>query len=519
MLVQHLLEDTAARLPNKASLICGGEKLTYADINTSADKLAAVLTRMGSVRQDRIVIFMDASAETIISLFGVLKAGCIFIIVHPDIKAAKLNFIIKDSAACTLIAQGNKASIVHEAIKGADGLKRIIWVADKKDGAAELMTESVSSYTWTALMNGNGEKGPGCCCRNIDLDIATIIYTSGSTGEPKGVISAHSNVVSAVRSITTYMENVEQDIILNTLPLSFDYGLYQVLMAFSFGGTVVLEKSFAFPYKIMETIEKEHITGFPIVPTMIAILLRMKNLCKFDLSSLRYITNTAAALPVAHIKKMQSLFPNVKVFSMYGLTECKRVSYLPPEYLGEKPDSVGVPIPNEEVFIVDEAGNEVAPNEIGELVVRGANVMCGYWNAPEETAKAFRPGSKLGEVLLYTGDLFRRDEEGFLYFVGRKDDMIKSKGERISPKEIENVLCELGGVAEAAVIGVPDEILGSAIKAFVIKDSNARITEKDVIKYCASKLEPFRVPKYIVFVERFQKTCTGKIDKKLLCHF
>ena len=331
------------------------------------------------------------------------------------------------------------------------------------------------------------------------------------------MISAHCNVVAAVRSITTYLENVEQDIILNTLPLSFDYGLYQVLMAFSFGGTVVLEKRFAFPYIIVDTIQKQRVTGFPVVPTLIAILLQMKDLSKFDLSSLRYISNTAAALPVAHIRKIQSIFPNVKIFSMYGLTECKRVSYLPPEYLINKPESVGIPIPNEEVFIVDEKGKEVKANEMGELVVRGANVMCGYWNAPEETAKTFRHGTKLGEILLYTGDLFRRDEDGFLYFLGRKDDMIKSKGERISPKEIENNICELDSVAEAAVIGVPDDILGSAVKAFVVKQIGAQPTEKEIIKFCALKLEPFMVPKYVVFMKTLPKTPNGKIDKKQLC--
>lgn len=518
MLVNDFLESSASSLPDKIALICGDNELTYSELNTAADKLAYSLIKHGVTRQERVIILMDSSVETIVALFGVLKAQCVFVIVHPDIKAKKLEYIIKDSGACVIIADNSKARVVKEAISNPNGLKNLIWVSRDAGGIghSEDVNEQVSVLSWCTLLNGNNPNDYVCFCNNIDLDIAAIIYTSGSTGEPKGVVSAHRNVIAAVRSITEYLENIEDDIILNTLPLSFDYGLYQVLMAFSFGGTVVLERSFAFPYKIIDLIQKKRVTGFPIVPTMGAILLQMKNLSKFDLSSLRYISNTAAALPVAHIKKMQDLFPSVKLFSMYGLTECKRVSYLPPEYLNKKPESVGIPIPNVEIFIVDDEGKEVEANQTGELVVRGANVMCGYWNAAEETSRTFRPGRRLGEVLLYTGDLFKRDEDGFLYFVGRKDDLFKSKGERISPKEIENVLCEMDGIAEAAVIGVPDDILGNAIMAFVVARRNIQFTEKKVIKYCATKMEPFMVPKYVKFLKAFKKTSNGKIDKKKL---
>jgi acyl-CoA synthetase (AMP-forming)/AMP-acid ligase II len=329
-------------------------------------------------------------------------------------------------------------------------------------------------------------------------------------------MSAHYNVVAAATSIATYLENVEDDIILSALPLSFDYGLYQILMAFLFGGTVVLEKSFVYPYKVLERLIEEKATGFPIVPTMLALLLQMEDLGKFDFSSLRYISNTAAALPVAHIKRLRELFPHVNIYSMYGLTECKRVSYLPPKDIDRRPGSVGIPMPNEEVFVVDENGKELEPGEIGELVVRGSNVMQGYWNAPEETALRFRPGRYRGDAMLYTGDLFKKDEDGFLYFVARKDDMIKTKGERVSPKEIENSLCELDGVAEAAVIGVPDDIFGQAVKAFIATKSDIELTEKTVMKYCLKNLEPFMVPKYLEIHDFLPKSPSGKIDKKQL---
>ena len=228
-------------------------------------------------------------------------------------------------------------------------------------------------------------------------------------------------------------------------------------------------------------------------------------------------SNTAAALPVSHIRGLQKIFPSTTIYSMYGLTECKRVSYLPPDQLDRRPDSVGKGMPNEQVYLVDENDGIITEaGVIGELVVRGANVMKGYWELPKETSERLRPGIHPWEQSLYTGDLFRMDDEGYLYFVARKDDLIKTKGERVSPKEVENVLHEITGVAEAAVIGVPDEILGSAIKAFIVVNSDNNLQEKDIIKYCQNNLEAFMVPKYVVFVDSFAKTSSGKIDKKLL---
>ena len=351
---------------------------------------------------------------------------------------------------------------------------------------------------------------------NIDLDLATIIYTSGSTGTPKGVMLTHLNMVSAAASIIGYLENREDDIILNVLPLSFDYGLYQVLMAFKFGGTVVLGKSFTFSFQVIQEMIREKVTGFPLVPTLLAILLSLKGLDKFDFSNIRYISNTAAALPPAHIAKLRKIFPHVRIFSMYGLTECKRVSYLPPEEIDRRPTSVGKAMPNEEVWIVDDQGNRVGSHMVGELVVRGSNVMRGYWGLPEETARALRPGTYPGEMVLYTGDLFKMDEEGFLYFVGRKDDLIKSRGERISPKEIEDCLCAHEGVAETAVIGVPDEILGMAIVAYLSSKEGFNLDEKRILKHCKENLEEFMIPKFIRIMTPLPKTPNGKIDKRTL---
>jgi acyl-CoA synthetase (AMP-forming)/AMP-acid ligase II len=258
----------------------------------------------------------------------------------------------------------------------------------------------------------------------------------------------------------------------------------------------------------------ERVTGFPLVPTISALLLQM-DLGKYDLSSLRYVTNTAAALPTAHILELRQRLPHVRLYSMYGLTECKRVSYLPPEQIDRRPTSVGRGMPNEEVYVIDEQGNRLVSG-IGELVIRGSNVMKGYWELPEETARMLRPGPLPGEMVLHSGDLFRMDEEGYLYFVGRKDDIIKTRGEKVSPREVENVLYELAGVAEAAVVGVPDAVLGQAVKAVLTLRDGATLGEQDVLRHCSRRLENFMVPKLVEFREAMPKTSTGKIDKKTL---
>jgi acyl-CoA synthetase (AMP-forming)/AMP-acid ligase II len=341
--------------------------------------------------------------------------------------------------------------------------------------------------------------------------LACLIYTSGSTGDPKGVMSDHSNVVFAASSIIEYLGNVESDIVICLSPLSFDYGLYQLLMVFKFGGTLVLEKGFTFPAVILKRIQEERVTGFPGVPTIYAMLLKM-DLSPYDLSSLRYLTNTAAALPPSHILEIRAKFPWATLFSMYGLTETKRTLYLPPEQLDKRPDSVGIAIPGTEVWIEDEQGQRLGSGEVGELVSRGRHVMRGYWGDPEKTAARFRPGSVPGEWVCYTGDLFRMDDEGFMYFVSRKDDIIKSRGEKVAPKEVENVLYSLPGIREVAVIGVPDPVLGQAVKAFVVQEDNA-IAEADILRHCRTHLEDFMVPKYIELCTELPKTSSGKIKK------
>jgi len=506
MLVQDFLHQSAGRLPDKVALVCDGQRLTYAQIDAMANRLANALIAHGIKRGDRVAIYLHNSIEAVASVFAILKAGGVFIIVNHTTKLDKLTYILNHCRATALVAEGRRASLIDKVMAKVPSL-RFSLLCGKRAG--EATAERERSLAFDLVQADFPVHRP--LQTNIDLDLACLIYTSGSTGDPKGVMSDHSNMAFAASSIIEFLDNKEDDIVINVLPLSFDYGLYQLLMVFKFGGTLVLERSFTYPAAILKRMEAEQVTGFPGVPTIFAILLQL-DLSSFDLSSLRYLTNTGAALPPSHIKALQRQLPQAKLYSMYGLTETKRTLYLPPDQLDKRPGSVGIAIPGTEVWIEDEVGQRLGPGETGELVVRGQHVMRGYWEDPEATAERYRPSSIPGERVCYTGDLFRMDSEGYLYFVSRKDDIIKSRGEKVAPKEVENVLYQLPGVVEAAVIGVPDPILGEAIKAFVVLDGT-ELTPAEVLAHCRANLEDFMVPQSVIFQDRLPKTPSGKIRK------
>ena len=508
MLAQDFLHDSAERLPNKVALVCDGQRLTYAEIDAMANRLANAMIERGVQRGDRVALFLNNSIELVVGIFATLKAGGVFVVVNRTTKHDKLVYILNNCRATALLAEARAgAQPVLDSIMAEVPSLKFCVVNGQRAEEAILGREKYLSFA--AIRRSSPDTRPPCV--NIDLDLACLIYTSGSTGDPKGVMSDHSNVVFASESIISYLKNVESDIVINVLPLSFDYGLYQLLMVFRFGGTLVLERSFTYPAAVLKRMEEERVTGFPGVPTIYALLLQM-DLSPYDLSSLRYLTNTAAALPPSHIIELRDKFPWATLYSMYGLTETKRTLYLPPDQLDRRPGSVGIAIPGTEVWLEDEHGQRLRPGEAGELVVRGRHVMRGYWENPEATAQRYRPGPLPGERLCYTGDLFRMDEEGYLYFVGRRDDIIKSRGEKVAPKEVENVLYGLKGVVEAAVVGVPDPILGEAVKAFVVA-GNGQLTEADVLAHCRAHLEDFMMPKYVEFRAELPKTSSGKIKK------
>lgn len=512
-LLHDYLKIAAQMYPDKKAIVAEDREITYSGLYNAVDALGGRLIDMGLHRGDRVIVFLDNSIETVVSLYGILKAGGTFIPLNSSVKAKALKHVVTDSGARMLITDIRKAEVVKGAYEDIPDYGKMIWIGDESE-IPDIFFEN--SVNWVSL-DLFSDKAPGYArVRTIDLDIAALIYTSGSTGKSKGVICSHRSMVSAAQSINQYIGNRPDEIILDVLPLSFDYGLYQIFMSTMSGATVILEKRISFMHQLLKKIEEKEVTGFPIVPTIVAMLLQMKDLSKYDLSSLRYITNTGAALPVEHIRQLRKIIPHVQIFSMFGLTECKRVSYLPPDEIDKHAGSVGKSIPNCEVSIVDEDGNAVPTGEIGELVVRGTNVMQGYWNAPELTQKVFRRGEKNNEILLQTGDFFRQDKDGYLYFIGRKDEMLKCKGERVSPKEIESVISEMPGVGEAAVIGVEDRIVGQAIHACVVLRQGHTLSPLEIKKYCSRNLEDFKIPSKILIMERLPKTANGKIDKHKL---
>lgn len=511
MLVRDFLEQSARLTPDKVALIFENERLTYSQIDTMASRLANALIDNGVQRGDRVGVFLGNSVEAVVSVFAILKANAVFVVINVNTKADKLAFVLNNCRATALISHVRLRDVVAEACPSVSSLHYLVLAGSAKQTHP---SADIPTTGWDAALEAYPADQPPRRC--IDMDLAALIYTSGSTGVSKGVMVTHLNMVSAATSVVAYLENTSQDILLNALPLSFSYGLYQVLTAFMVGGTLVLERGFVFPQAVLDRMAGERVTGFAGVPTVFALILQQKHLDRLAFPHLRYITNAAAALPVDHIRRLREIFPHAAIYSMYGLTECKRATYLPPDELDRRPDSVGIAIPNTEVWIENEDGQRLGPNTVGELIVRGAHVARGYWENPEETARMFRPGPIPGETVLHTGDLFRMDQEGFLYFVSRKDDIIKTRGEKVSPKEVENVLCALPGVMEVAVVGLPDPMLGEAIHAFVVPEDGQILAEQEVILHCRRHLEDFMIPAHIEFRSELPKTESGKIRRASL---
>lgn len=506
MRFNNLLNIASEQVGDKTFVITPKQSTTYSELYSKSQRLAAALIDAGVNPNDRVVIVLDNSIETIVSIFAVWYAGATISLVNPTTKHNKLEFIFNNCTPKCVITHQKFLKEVEPALAEAPSVIRA-YVHQLKN-PSDLLKDFDEAIDQAPAANA--------IYRGISSDLAMIIYTSGSTGFPKGVMMTHDNIQAAATSVSSYIGMNSDDITLNCLPLSFDYGLYQVFMTLLRQGSLVLENSFAFPAAVLKRIREENVTGFPLVPTVAAMLLQMKDINPDDYQTLRFITNTAAALPPTHIQRLQKLFPSAKLFSMYGLTESKRCTYLPPEELERRPGSVGKAIPNTEVYIVDDNNQRVGPNVIGELVVRGSHVMQGYWNNTEATEKRLKTGENYWEKVLHTGDLFKSDEEGFLYFVGRVDDIIKSRGEKIAPKELETILLAMDGVAEVAVIGVPDDIFGSAIKAFIVPAEGEEITDKQVLRYATGLVENYMVPKHIEICSSLPKTSNGKIDKKQL---
>lgn len=504
------LARAAASLPAKPCLVFGQETCSYDQLRQMSNQFAAELLSRGLCSGDRVLVYMDNTIHCVAAIYGVLIAGGVFVVVNPQTKQDKLDYIIRDAEAFALISDTHLAANFVPSLDGSNSLKWCCFTGDHGlAGDVKIPTLHASQLPAAQLAPAGWPKVTGA-------DLAALIYTSGSTGNPKGVMMTHQSMVFAASSLIEYLRLETDDIIINVLPLAFDYGLYQLLMSVTLGATLILERSFTYPGQVYALLAAHRVTTFPGVPTVYSTLVTHHRKKPLSFPSVRRITNTAAALPEEHLPLLREIFPNALIFKMYGLTECKRVCFLEPELAAAKPLSVGKAIPGTEVLVLDPEGRPVPPEVPGILHVRGPHIMQGYWRQPELTRHMLKEGRFPGDSLLCTHDWFKTDADGFLYFLGRSDDIIKSRGEKISPIEVENILYALPGIVSAAVVGTPDPVLGSAIVACVVRDPAAGLTEAEIRRFCLSKLENFMVPARIIFVDEMPKTNTGKVSKKEL---
>jgi acyl-CoA ligase (AMP-forming) (exosortase A-associated) len=510
-LIHHLLHTSARRVPDKEALVHGSERLSYREVDRRVAGLAQGLRAAGTERGDRIGIYLDTSVPLAVSIFGVSRANGVYVPINGLLFPDQVAHIARDCGMKGLISTREKLTTLSPVLKEIPSLEFLVVVGEGGPVDNPLpvhVFEDLCSLTLPATWRE----------RTIGGDLAAILYTSGSTGKPKGVMLSHGQVIAGASIVSAYLEITEADRILAVLPFSFDAGMNQLMTAWQQGGTLILS-NFVFAREVVQMLLKERVTGLAGVPTFWSLMAQpSSSLAKQPLPQLRYITNTGGAMPQSVLVVLRKLLPTTRVFLMYGLTEAFRSTYLSPEELDRRPTSIGKAIPNTEILVVGEDGRPVKPGEVGELVHRGPTVSMGYWGQPELTAKVLRPHPfpppEVGDVekVCYSGDYVRMDEEGFLYFIGRRDTMIKSSGFRVSPTEVEEVLFKSGLLKEAAVIGIPDEMLGQTIKAFVVGRERTTVAVEKLREFCAGNMPRHMVPKSIEVLDELPKTTSGKVD-------
>jgi len=510
-----MLQTSALRSPEKEALVHGDLRLTYAEVTKRTTKLANGLRRIGLQRCDRVGIYLDPSVPLVLSIFGISQAGGVFVPINTLLFPNQVTHIARDCRMRGLITTNAKLSLLASALKDMPSIEFLVVLPDGDPPDA-----AVPIYRFEELSQSPPREE--WCNANIETDLAALIYTSGSTGKPKGVMLNHAQIMAGTSIVSDYLDITSADRILAILPFSFDAGLNQLMTTFQQGGTLVL-MAFSFAREIVQMLLKERITGLAGVPTLWSLLVHpMSSMEKHSFPHLRYITNTGGAMPQNVLTTLRQILPMTKIFLMYGLTEAFRSTYLPPEEIEPRPTSIGKAIPNTEIFVINDKGQPCRPGEEGELVHRGPTVSMGYWGQPELTDRVFRPNPFLSpelvdcEKVCYSGDLVTMDEEGYLYFVGRRDTMIKSSGFRISPTEVEEVLMYSGWLQEAAVVGIPDEVLGQSIKAVVVPKDGMSLDADAVRAFCAEQAPHYVVPKVVEFLNKLPRTTSGKVDYSAL---
>jgi acyl-CoA ligase (AMP-forming) (exosortase A-associated) len=512
-LVHELLIESAQRAPRAHALAYQHSELDYASLAGEVLKCAGALLELGLPRCARVGVYMEKRLETVVAVFGAAAAGGVFVPINPLLKAEQVAYILRDCNVRVLVTSAERLEILAPALRECPDLKAVLCVGGKAQADG-----SVAVLSWEDALAAAGAARPH---RVIDSDMAAILYTSGSTGKPKGVVLSHRNMVAGAKSVAQYLGNGPHERILAALPLSFDAGFSQLTTAFHVGASVALI-NYLLPRDVVDAIQRHRITGLTAVPPLWIQLASLK-WPEPARQSLRYVANTGGRMPKATLDALRALLPRTLVYLMYGLTESFRSTYLPPAELDRRPDSIGKAIPNAEVLVVREDGSLCDANEPGELVHRGALVSLGYWNDPVKTAERFKPapghpsGLVMPEIAVWSGDTVRRDAEGYLYFISRRDEMIKTSGYRVSPTEVEEVVYGTGQVGEVAALGIEHPVLGQAIVLVATSPANSTLDPAAVIAKCRERLPAFMVPARII--ERkgsLPRNPNGKIDRKLL---
>jgi acyl-CoA ligase (AMP-forming) (exosortase A-associated) len=505
-----LVFHAAERAPDHTALVSGSVRFDYEELAARSRSVASGLAGLGVAKNDRVAVYLPKTCEAVVAMLGASVAGAVFVPINPVLKAEQVAHILADADAKVLVTSAARWNALASSLAECSTLRHVVLVDMANDANVDRQI-----IPWMTLVGTDPLPMPV----RLENDMAALLYTSGSTGRAKGVIVSHRNLVVGATSVASYLENRETDRILSLLPLSFDAGLSQLTTAFHACAQVVL-LDYLVPRDAARACEREHITGITGVPPLWMQLVAAT--WSHDARmNIRYFANTGGKMPSELLRKLRELFPAAKPYLMYGLTEAFRSTYLPPNEVDRIPDSIGKAIPNAEILVVRSDGTECDPGEPGELVHRGPLVTLGYWKDPERTRERFKPapGQPCGlpepEIAVWSGDIVTRDADGFLYFVGRNDDMIKTSGYRVSPTEIEEVAFATGLVSEAAAIGVPDDKLGQKI-VVIAKPLDVQTRVEDLLAAFRTRLPAFMVPTHVIWRDFLPRNPNGKIDRPLL---
>ncbi|WP_316365737.1 acyl-CoA ligase (AMP-forming), exosortase A system-associated [Candidatus Thiodiazotropha sp. CDECU1] len=515
VLLHDLIYESASRTPSQTALKYKSTSLTYAELAQQVDHISRALIDIGIDKQDRVAIYLPKCLEDVVSIFATAAAGAVFVPINPALKAHQVSHILLDCDAKVLITTQGKCRSLKTALGYCVDLQSVVLI-DGVDSEEEGM-HAQRLIAWDELIaNPVAPRGH----RVIDTDLVSLIYTSGSTGDPKGVILSHRNMVNGAKSVAQYLKNSSSDRILAVLPLSFDYGMSQLTTAFLVGATVVLI-NYLLPMEVLNTLAQEQITGLAAVPPLWNLLVELPWPGEVA-SHLRYITSSGGVVPVETTELLRQVLPDTEIYLMYGLTEAFRSTYLAPDQVKKRPTSIGKAIPNAEVLVLRSDGSPCGVDEPGELVHRGSLVSMGYWNDVEATNQRFRPIPNRNdaipgnELAVWSGDIVKMDSEGYLYFMRRDDDLIKTMGYRVSPNEIEEIFYRSGLVSEVIALGIPHTTIGQSIVLVATLKSGIEVTEKQLLDNCKQRLASYMMPAEVIFRTSLPTNPNGKVDRKQL---